>query len=374
MSSNYAGTNTLHGQITIPSDGDPAIAESVNTALRNLMDNSVYANTELASKLDIRGGTFTLSGNVVVQGSPNWYQNVDTFFGDDTTFGATGALNDHTVVAYDELRTFGDANLRGDARIGSGTSQTLDIRSTTSVFGPIQTFADTTLGNSSADPVVIEGTLTANAPATFNDDVDAQAQLTADSLVVSNACTVQGQFSGQGNCNLGTSSTDSHIVRGPITLHGDVTLQSADLEVGGDLDVTGNAVLGSASGDSVTIPATLVVNGPMSLFGALGNALTYTGFGRVPGKSGLINASTTVNVGSGNLFVMSAAATVTITMSDTGATNGDWMLFLKSSAAASGTLVVAAPDGSVFANFPVGSEGCALAIRAGGSWYGIELV
>ena len=38
MPSTYAGLNTYHASIVIPSDGDPAIAESVNVALRALTD------------------------------------------------------------------------------------------------------------------------------------------------------------------------------------------------------------------------------------------------------------------------------------------------------------------------------------------------
>lgn len=383
MSSNYAGVNSYHGQITIPSDGDPAIAESVNVALRALQDDAVYFATEIAKRLNVvDGGTYTMLGtSLIIQGTPNWHMGVDVFFEDDVTHGDPAVLNDHVVSIYDELRVRGDANLRGDARIGSGTSQTLDIRSTTNVFGPLQTLSTTTLGNGSSDVITVEGTLVANAPATFNDDV-AMADLSVanDTVLGSGAssnATVNGQFAVTGSSTLGNSSTDSTTINGTLDVTGDVTLGNAASDtttVTGDLNVNENTVLGTNSSDSVTIPASLTVNGPMSLFGALSNALTFTGFGRVPDRTGLISAATTVNVGQGNVFISTytGGALIIVSMSDTGAADGDRMVFMKWES--SGNVRVALPDGSTLLSSPAGNQGFAVAWREGGAWYGMQLV
>jgi hypothetical protein len=380
MSSNYAGLNVQHAQITIPSDGDPAIAESVNTAFRDLMDNSVYAITEVSHKIDDRGGVFTLTGGITIQGTPNWNFDVDVAFTDDVTFGDSSLLNDDVVSIYNELRVRGDANLRGAVTIGSGGSQQMDVYSDATFFGNARFEDDVRLGIDAADNVVVDGSLEVNEPSSFTDDVSMTDLTVSGDTVLgsgsSSSITVNGQLNVTGSTTLGNASTDDTVINGSLTTTGDVTLGNAsgdETTVTGRLDVVGDAVLGTNDANIVTIPAQLVVGGDMTLNGALGNALTYTGFGRVPGKSGLINASTTVNVASGNFLVMTTVGTVTISMSDTGATNGDYMFFIKSSASSGATLNVFLPDGSALISSPAGSPACALAVRAGGSWFGIVL-
>ncbi len=47
--------NLLNGTVTIPSDGDPAIMEQVNVALRELMENSVNSTVPvLPSHWEVR--------------------------------------------------------------------------------------------------------------------------------------------------------------------------------------------------------------------------------------------------------------------------------------------------------------------------------
>src|SRR3972149_3487513 len=66
MSSVYAGVETYHGSIVIPSDGDPAVAESVNDSLRDLMDNSIVFRTAFEHMAaDDRGTTNTITGPIV---------------------------------------------------------------------------------------------------------------------------------------------------------------------------------------------------------------------------------------------------------------------------------------------------------------------
>jgi hypothetical protein len=378
MSSNYAGLNVQHGQITIPSDGDPAIAESVNTAFRDLMDNSVYAITEVSHKIDDRGGVFTLTGGITIQGTPNWNFDVDVRFTNDVTFGDSSLLNDDVVSVYNELRVRGDANLRGNVTIGSGPSQSLTVQSPTTFVRTVTHQDDVTFD----DDVEMNATLTVDGAATFNATTQLGSSATdtctvGGPLVAQRDATFQNSVEIEGSLNAGNSSGDTHEFRGQVTFNNDVELATASLTVGGDLEVTGDSILGSSDSDTVTIPSNLVVSGDMTLTGALANVLTFTGFGRVPGKSGLLTASTTINVGSGNLFVYGGAgATVNITMSDTSATNGDWMLFIKTDTAGILTVTMPANFGGAsqtFLSSLAGAQAAGVAIRVNGTWYGMTL-
>lgn len=372
MSSNYAGVNTYHGQITVPSDGDPAIAESVNVALRALQDDAVYFATELAKRLNVvDGGTYTMLGsNVIIQGTPNFHWGVDSFFENDVTFGATGTSN--VVAGFDELRWFGAANLRGNVTIGSGPSQALDVRAAATFRENTSFLDDVTLGNAVADAITVDGTLTVNNPATFDTSVQLGVS-SSHTATVGGDLTVNGDTSVQnilinGDSQIGTSGTDSHDVRGPIALHDDVTI-TADVDVTGDLSVSDNTVLGSGI---TTIPGQLVVNGAMTLNGALASLLTFSSFGRVPFRSAALNATTTVNVASGNVLVGTSTAFVTASMSDTGAANGDFMIFFKADNSA--TLAVTLPSGAALGSIPAGGQGLLFAVRVAGSWYGMRVV
>jgi hypothetical protein len=372
VSSPYVGLNVLHAQITLPSDGDPAIAESVNTALRDLMDTSVYNTTENSHKIDDRGGVFTLTGSITIQGTPNWTFDVDTFFTEDVTHGSAGLLNDHVLGVYDELRVFGDANLRGNVTIGSGPSQSLTVQSPTTFVRTVTHQDDVTFD----DDVEMNATLTVDGAATFNATTQLGSSATdtctvGGPLVAQRDATFQNSVEIEGSLNAGNSSGDTHEFRGQVTFNNDVTLATASLTVGGDLEVTGDSILGSSDSDTVTIPASLVVSGDMTFNGQLANALTYTGFGRVPFRPGILTiaGTTTINVASGNVFYLpnNPAGTLSIaSLSDTGAADGDCMIFIKAGVA--GSFRVDLPSGgSISAGAP---QALIVIVRIGGQWLG----
>ncbi len=326
----------------------------------------------MAHKLDDRGGVSTLTGSLTIQGTPNLTLAVDVFHTNDTTFGATALSN--VVAGWDELRWFGQANLRGNVTIGSGPSQTLTVQSP-STFARSVAFSDDVTAN---DDVVLNGTLTANGAVTVN----ATSQIGTDAT---HTCTIggpvvaqrdvacQNNLSVSGGLSAGNSSSDTHTFRGACTFNNDVTVATADLSVTGNVTVTGNTLFGSNSGDSCTIPASLTVSGPLTLNGALSNQMTFTGFGRVPARTGVISSSITLNVANGNLFIIPGAfsSPIVVTMSDTGSADDDYMIFLCESATATRTVIL--PSGTSIGTLSASVAGIFYAMKAGTQWYGLVI-
>lgn len=250
MSSTYPGVPVYHAQTVLPSDGDPAIAESVNVALRDLMDDAAYAYAQLTLRVDflspgvraynqdpsafvtISGsGQIILATNVQVGGGGGPAKQLNVV--SDTTFlGSSNTTFRNALVALVSPNTV----------IGSGPSSALTVLSSTAFQAGVGFAGDVVLGNSPTDAVTVPATAHFNAPAYFNNNLTA-----TNILGVSES--LSGNLTVAGNTTLGNSSGDSHSANGSYQFNGDITVQGnaqvdGDLNVDGNLDIDGSCQLG----------------------------------------------------------------------------------------------------------------------------------
>lgn len=276
MSSIYTPTATSHGSFVLPSDGDPAVAESVNDAFRDLADNALIAMTNaaaavaLASQMinGVTGGTYAPTSDIQISGA-----------------NGGGFVVDGNFVHEDGTATF-------------RSTSTMSVLGTAGFSGAVSFAGSST--------ITVAGALTVSG--TF----------TAESLALSVNLTVGG------SATIGTTGTDLLTVLAgasfeqPVSFLGTVSFDSA-IEVTAPASLLGDVTLGNASTDIIA------VGGLMQL----GRRLTYSGSGRVPGRHVLLPASSaTIAVADGDLFqIPTLSSGVIYTLSTSGAVAGDKMAF-----------------------------------------------
>lgn len=152
------------------------------------------------------------------------------------------------------------------------------------------------------------GTYTLTAPLVLNGD-----NVTIDeNLSVHGDQTITGQL----------------VVSGAVSFFDDMTFGNSSLDQATfncivvcqrDLSVDGNTVLGNASGDTITVTGTMTLATPLG----------FTGSGRVL-ETGIVSApdsSPTINVlQNRNVFLGTATGTHTVTLTASGAVDGDWCI------------------------------------------------
>ncbi len=298
MSQVYTPTATAHGSYTLPSDGDPAVAESVNDALRDLADGVLRANNQadtavtLAGQMinGVTGGTYTPSGNIIINGPG------------DLVIGGTSGLNlngtalsifSNATLEVDGESTFtgdslftGDVNATGTVSL-SGTTSAADL--TAALFSVT---GDSSFGDSAAD------TFTCAATAVFQE-----------------AVTLEGTARFEDSVDFRNTVTFRH-----------------------------NVQLGTSSADGINVGGTMTLTQP----------LQYSDVGRVPYRApvSLPTGGATVTVEDGDVFIVPTTATGNYTASETGAQDGDRMRFFSTGNMSSSRTIVA---GSATHTFSAGN-------------------
>lgn len=346
MANPYSGVNTYHATTILPSDGDPAVAESVNSALRDLTDDAVYLNTQLGHQaFDDRGKTSTITGNIVLNDGGG---SVD--FEVPVTIGAQVDVNSQILIhTSGELISFGDVDFKNDVTLGStGTDQV-------SVYGKLDVYGETVFHENVA--ITTGDDLTVHGNSTLDGETVILGQPGGDVVIDSEAfvnegLTVQGAFSANGDVRLGNNASDSTNIRGPATLdstldvdddarvNGSLTVDdgaeiSNGLDVHGTaqlfshLTVNGDTTIGSNSSDTVTFNAVLA------------GGLAMGANGRVLPSSGSLSGSQTIGLATSRVIaVLGGSSAITLTIDDTGMTEGDAFLIFYSQGTASLTVEV----------------------------------
>jgi hypothetical protein len=388
VSSNYAGLNTYHGQIVIPSDGDPAVAESVNVALRDLMDNSVYASTELAHKLDDRGGTYTLTADLAIVGSQtfrvgssDFLISSDTLFVGDVTIGIPAGPARELVVLTDATWLNSDTTY-----IGTGASHNLEVNAESEFNADAVFTEDVTIGSSSADDLDVVATAVFRNDASFEDDVtvgssDADTfRVNAQTLFVSNV-QINGTLNSPGNVTLGNAASDEIEVNGELTC-------SQDVQIDGDLTVDGDIHLGSGDTSSVEVQAaTFLTRGnttlgnqssdELEINAALTSVLGFSGNGQVPFKFGTLTTGTGIDPSDGStVFLLNqtgGGANNFYPIDSDGWVSGAFFVIVANSSVSSNGAIVQLPATGTGVQVGASTNRCVLFVKAGGgNWIAIQ--
>src|SRR5690242_9282596 len=107
---------------TVPSDGDPAVAASVEVSIQRLLNNTSFLQFNLSHQMmDDRGKASTLTGSIVVNNGGG-----DIDFEVPMRFGANiDVYADFTIHSGHELVNAGSSDLRGDVTLGSNETTSL---------------------------------------------------------------------------------------------------------------------------------------------------------------------------------------------------------------------------------------------------------
>lgn len=344
MSSTYVPSNTLHGSYVLPSDGDPAVSESVDTALRALADTALYINTQLGHQAaDDRGITSTITGAIIWNdGGGSFTVQIDTQLNNVDVVGLLH-IHDEGGLQVNSVATFmSSANFAGDVEMS--TSSTLTVRGVTEFHN------DTQLGFGADDEIRVEGTLTVTGDAVFSNDVQlgtsaADQTTVGGPLVANDTVTIAGTLTTQGSSSLGNAASDTHEITGDLTLNDGLsvaenTALAGDLAVTGNSDLTGtltvhgeiqlrdDVTLGGASSDEITVNAHVT------------SQMVFSGSGRPIQQTGVIDTATaTIHPTDSREIraIVPSSGTQTITIDDAGMVNGDKFWFY-----------VARPSGGTF--------------------------
>lgn len=347
MSTTYVGVNTYHAQVTIPQDGDPAIAESVNTSIRDLLDNTVNNNTNLGFKIDTRGTTAGLTGDIALSGAGRTIQlgtettilGINPMAGYDSTVRivAPEVTFEHDLPFASQQTSFKGSSssvylTTAETFIGTGADQQLTVGAEATFNGDVEFTNDVTIGDGTSD------TLTVNGPGNFNSNVDVDGTLTVDSTFRANGASllvgnvdVQGALNASGSVTLGNASSDAIQINGAITAEAEATFEE-------DVLVRANVQLGSSSSHTVTVNAAFVTERDTTIGNSSSDELTVNAelvaplvcqagsAGRVPGTiSGTVTSNTTITPADGQLILinMASPASNRLIIDETGAVNGD---------------------------------------------------
>lgn len=312
MSQIYTPSSTEHGSYVLPSDGDPAVAESVNQALRDLADSALNANSvadaaaALAAQMvnGVTGGAYTPTADIQIKSDNGGGLNVDGTFVHE---GGTATFRPDSVVSVlGSFSVSGAAVIQGPTlTVGAETSTSFnaDVAVETLTANTLTSNGTTVLGESASDALSVEATSTFEAPATFNDGARVNGTL------------VCSRFQANQDVQLGNSSSDA------VSLVGTVTLQQP---------------------------------------------LEYSGVGRVGFRPPVMlpNSSATVGIEDGDLFIIrdDVSSGRVYTISADGAVAGDRIAIQAGGNGVNNTVAVStlpSPDSFVFSS---GNRGGALLV------------
>ncbi len=358
MAHTITGSDTYSPSASVPSDGDPAVAASVDSVFQILLNNDVANRTDVSHQaMDDRGKTSTVTGNIVLNDGGG---SVD--FELPVTFGADVDINGTVIVhTGGEFTSFAPVDIRNDSTIGStGTDQC-------SVNAHADFYAETVFHNdvvvttgdnfTAKGPVLFEGpTTTIQSPLNQIGLDDDSSTTVTGTLTVSGNAVVGEQLIVLGNATLGNSATDEHTVTGDVTMNDglhvvesltvdDGATISNGLDVHGSaelfshLTVNGNTTLGNSSSDTITTNANLAT------------PLGFVDAGRVPFRTRVGSAvddtydSTEANL----ILAISLSGSTTYTVSATPDLSGDFILFLKTTASQQLTINVPGSSSCIIA-------------------------
>lgn len=275
MSSVYTPTATEHGSYVLPSDGDPAVAESVNQALRDLADSALRAN-------DIADTAFAL---------------------------ASQAINGTTGGSYSPAA---DITINGPGRLILETDLTIGASAFLSVAGNSQFTGAVTLGGTTVNT----GTFSSSGTASFS-----------GATTVSGTLTVTGTFSATGSViGLGNSAGDALTVLATALFSSPATFDDT-AEFNGITQFNNNVLLnddvqlGTSSADAIDCLGQLFLH----------SRLRYDDTGRVPFRAPVLlpDSNATVGIADGDVFIIRPGVTSSrgYDLSTSGATSGDHVIF-----------------------------------------------
>lgn len=214
--------------------------------------------------------------------------------------------------------------------VGGGTyapSSAIIIGGAGLQIGTLTVSGNSTIGSDGSD------TLTVNAESNFVGDMAADvvviADLTAAALLVSgnchignsdaDTCTVTAVLLINDDCTIGTSPSDTLTINATTTFTGSLIFN--DAEFSGTVLFADDVQLGTGSGDDIQIYGVMTLR----------NRLLFADDGRVPLRAGTLaaDADETITVEDGNSFKIptGTSTTRTVTISSTGAVDGDFMHF-----------------------------------------------
>lgn len=243
MSSTYIPINQYNGSYVIPSDGDPAVAESVNTSLRALGNTEKFNSTQIGHQMaDDRGKTSTLTGPIVVNdGGGSIDFEVALRLG-----GEVDVYADFTIHTGHALRNVGTTSLEGDTTIGTADTDTLNVEATANFNNTLWARGDFRVASghvvSIRSDTTVTADLTADGTVQLGVDPATQAVGIGAPLTVSADATFEAALSVNGDATLGNASTDNHRIRGDLVITGDTEIH-ATLDVQGDTTLEGNLEL-----------------------------------------------------------------------------------------------------------------------------------
>lgn len=371
MSSVYAGISQYSSSAVVPSDGDPAVAESVNVAIRRLLNNTVYLNTQLAHQaFDDRGKTSTITGAIVLNdGGGSLESNIPSVFnGGLETFS-----NPLTIHSSSSLNCKGPAEFESDVTVGEDDTDELIVNSSLTQNGPAEFW----------DPVTLHSgaTLEANGNATLEGDIviigedgGGKAFIVYSTTVFTEAVVVDGALQVGGNATLGSNASDVITAKGPATFQSNVTCED-DLQVDEDLTVSGDANIdGDLSADDITCQDLTAIgdvvlgnnssSDTLTVNALLTGALSMGENGRIINQTTTNSSTEFITLSSPRRIFAQGGATRTLTIDDTGMVEGDEFLILFNFGGGNLTVNVSGYANSVTAT----SDALILCVRGTSTW------
>ncbi len=165
--------------------------------------------------------------------------------------------------------------LAGNATVGGN----LSVSGTLTLTGGVNLNGNVTVGDSSADTLTVNATITSNLLFTDNTyDIGASGATRPRNLYLSNNLVVGGAQTLTGALTVDSTTDSSSTTTGSIQTDGGVGIAKA-LYVGTTLNVAGNTTLGNASTDTVTVNGYMGIGGAGSAAAAIridSNALSGT--------------------------------------------------------------------------------------------------
>jgi hypothetical protein len=346
MAHNYTPVALYHATIAVPDDGDPAIAASVNSPLEDVADGLAYIAGPFAG-----GGTVVLGGSVTLSGTAMVFDIDDTSFGGNAIFGAnpgntftvnsTAAFASNTSLgssAADTIQVNGTLGVIGNASFGINGGNQLNVISSA-------TFSNNVTFNGaveSAGTLEVTGTLEVDGTAVFTGNVQI-GDATADSLEVYSTTLFRSSVT-IGN----DAGTELLTVNAPTTFEDTVDF-NANVEIGSsgtELNVNAptlfrsNVTLGNGSSDDITVIGSCDIQN-------LSEPMGFTGVGRVPRKTALAgNEDVTLEPGEANTVYFTAITADRVATIGTGAVSGDqFYIFLSKDSTNNMTLTINDEDG-----------------------------
>jgi hypothetical protein len=342
-----------------------AFAELLTSADITALDAS-HANALDA----VGGGTYTLVSPVTLNGAAWTFNGTTTFggsvaFNGNVTLGNSGAdtVTVNATVTFAQSITFNDpVVLNDDVTIGNNSGDPLTVNSTAQFVGPASFDDDLTIGVTSSQALTVNSTTGFTSPVTFSTTALFDQQATFSSGV-----------------QLGEVAAHAIVVGGTMTVEADV-----ELIVEGTFRARGDSLLGTSSVDALTVAATSTfsntvtinaladLNGDVNLGSSSGDGIDVPGTmtlrtrmlfdddGRVPRRFKSSPSDETLTPSDGNAFLIGPASNYTVDESD-GWASGDDIVFMHSGGSSSTVTIDGTP-------VTISSTQMAYALRTGNSW------